>query len=48
MDKKLYIIEVNYLDGNREVIRLETNDIEWSMDEYQRNRTPLQWQIIEQ
>jgi|TARA_A100001515_G_scaffold112006_2_gene93105 hypothetical protein len=27
-------------------IELETDDIEWSMEQYQRNREPLEWEII--
>ena len=25
---------------------IETDDIEWSMEQYQRNRTPLTWKIV--
>ena len=28
-------------------IELTTKDIEWSMDQYQRNRKPFTWEIIE-
>ena len=27
---------------------IETDDIEWSMQQYQRNRTPLTWKIVNQ
>ena len=27
-------------------LELETDDIEWSMEQYQRNRAPLSWSII--
>ena len=27
-------------------IELETDDIEWSMEQYQRNREPLEWEIL--
>ena len=25
---------------------IETDDIEWSMEQYQRNRTPFSWKIV--
>ena len=28
-------------------IELSTDDVEWSMNQYQRNREPLTWEIIE-
>jgi hypothetical protein len=48
MDKKRYHIEINYFNSNEEaeVVELETEDIEWSMDQYQRNREPLNWKIV--
>ena len=27
---------------------IETDDIEWCMEQYQRNRTPLTWKIVNQ
>jgi hypothetical protein len=29
-------------------VELTTGDLEWSMDEYARNRDPFAWKIIEQ
>ena len=28
------------------VIELETDNIEWSMEQYQRNREPLEWEQL--
>ena len=28
------------------VIELQTDDIEWSMDQYQRNRKPFEWKVL--
>lgn len=44
-----YIIKITWLDENNpqpELITLETNDLNWSMSEYQRNRKPFKWEII--
>ena len=30
------------------VLELETENIEWSMEQYQRNRDPLKWEILEE
>lgn len=29
------------------ILELETEDLNWSMDQYQRNRDPLKWEILE-
>jgi hypothetical protein len=44
-----YIIKIIWLDGKHpepELITLKTDDIDWSMREYQRNRPPFKWEII--
>ena len=28
------------------IIDLETDNLEWSMEQYQRNRQPLKWEIV--
>jgi len=46
---KAYNIKITYLtqdDIQPEIIQLTTDDIEWSMDQYQRNREPLKWEIV--
>lgn len=47
-DKLKYKVEVHYwLADETEVIEMETDDIEWSMNQYQRNRQGLSWEVIE-
>ena len=42
--KKEYLIEITYSQSNeQEVITLKTDDLAWSMTQYQRNRQPLTW-----
>lgn len=46
---KTYKIKITYLvesDIQPEIIELQTDDIKWSMDQYQRNREPLKWEIV--
>ena len=42
-----YLAEQKYCSTKPYIIELETDDIEWSMDQYQRNRQPFTWTIIE-
>jgi len=47
-NKKTYLIEVMYYDThNVEVVTITTEDIKWSMDEYQRNRKPFEWEVLD-
>ena len=49
MEKKEYLIEITYHEsGNKEVERLATDDLAWSMNQYQRNRLPFTWEMIEE
>jgi hypothetical protein len=46
---KKYKIKITYLiqsDVQPEIIELSTDDIQWSMSEFQRNREPFKWEII--
>ena len=43
--KKRYIIEIKYSDDKVEELDISTDDIEWSMEQYKRNRPPLDWKI---
>jgi hypothetical protein len=46
---KTYKIKITYLiddDIQPEMIEIQTDDIKWSMDQYQRNRDPFKWEII--
>ena len=51
---KKYTIEIEYLQETKycsakpyEVV-LETDRIEWSMEQYQRNKQPFKWKIIKE
>ena len=43
---KTYLIEINYISGEVDQIELTTDRLDWSMDQYQRNREPLNWKVI--
>jgi len=48
MEKKEYLIEITYNEsGDTEVITLKTDDLAWSMNQYQRNRLPLTWELLD-
>lgn len=48
--KMKYEIEITYAPHSKEneVITLRTEDIEWSMSQYQRNRLPFTWEIVKE
>ena len=49
MEKKKHLIEITYKEsGDSEVITLKTDDLAWSMNQYQRNRLPLTWELLEE
>ena len=49
MEKKEYLLEITYHEsGNKEVERITTDDLAWSMNQYQRNRLPLTWEIVDE
>ena len=48
MEKKKHLIEITYHEsGNKEVITLNTDDLAWSMNQYQRNRQPFTWELLD-
>ena len=48
MEKKEYLLEITYNEsGDTEVITLKTDDLSWSMNQYQRNRLPLTWELLD-
>ena len=48
MEKKEYLLEITYNEsGDTEVITLKTDDLAWSMNQYQRNRLPLTWELLD-
>jgi len=48
-EKTRYLIEITYSESKEvEEIVLETDDLAWSMNQYQRNRQPLTWEMKEE
>ena len=48
MQKKKHLIEITYnQSGKSEVIILNTDDLASSMNQYQRNRQPLSWELLD-
>ena len=48
MEKKEHLVEITYSEsGDSEVITLNTDDLAWSMNQYQRNRLPLTWELLD-
>jgi uncharacterized protein YjbK len=41
-----YLTETKYCSTKPYEIELETDRIDWSMEQYQRNRQPFKWEII--
>ena len=47
---KTHKVKISYWtesDIQPEIVEFETDDINWSMGQYQRNREPFRWEIIE-
>ena len=48
MEKKEYLIEVTYVESEaEEIITIKTDDLALSMNQYQRNRQPLIWELLD-
>ena len=48
MEKREYLVEITYHEsGDKEVTTLKTDDLAWSMNQYQRNRLPFTWEILD-
>ena len=48
MEKKEHLVEITYNEsGDTEIITLNTDDLAWSMNQYQRNRLPLTWELLD-
>ncbi len=48
MEKKKHLIEITYNETkDKEVITLDTDDLAWSMNQYQRNRLPFTWELLD-
>jgi len=46
--KKKYIVEFTLLDGTVENIELVTEDIQWSIEQWSRNRAISKYEILEE
>ena len=40
-------IQLTYFSGKVETLEINTNDLEWSMTQYQTNRDTFTWKIID-
>ena len=48
MEKREHLVEITYNEsGNSELVTLKTDDLSWSMNQYQRNRLPLTWELLD-
>ena len=46
--RKTYLIEIMYYENhNTELTTITTDNINWSMTQYQRNRKAFQWEILD-
>lgn len=45
-DSKTYLLEINYTNGETEKLELTTDRLEWSIEQYQRNRKFFNWKVI--
>ena len=46
--RKTYLVEIMWYENhNTENITITTDNINWSMTQYQRNRKPFSWEILE-
>ena len=47
-EKKKHLVEITYSESKDvEVITLNTDDLAWSMNQYQRNRLPFTWELLD-
>ena len=47
-EKKKHLVEITYSESkDKEVITLNTDDLAWSMNQYQRNRLPFTWELLD-
>ena len=43
---KKYLIEITESNGEVSTLELETDRLDWSMQQYQRNRNPFTWKVV--
>jgi hypothetical protein len=46
--KKKYLIEFTHSSGEKEIVELVTDRLEWSIDQWKRNRSVVHHEIIEE
>ena len=44
---KTYKLELNYYNGEKELMEITTDRLDWSIDQLQRNRNPFDVKVIE-
>lgn len=44
--KKKFTVEFTYLDGTKENVELVTEDIQWTIDQWSRNRAISKYEIL--
>ena len=44
---KEYIVEINYLNGRSFTKVFKTDKLQWTMEQYQRNRVAFEWKVVE-
>ena len=43
-----YLVEIMYYDThNTDLVTITTEDLNWSMNQYQRNRKPFDWEKLD-
>ena len=43
-----YLVEIMYYDThNTDLVTITTEDLNWSMNQYQRNRRPFDWEKLD-
>lgn len=45
-DNKKYRVSILYYDGETEIVEFITTDLEWTIEQYGRNREPFKWKIL--
>ena len=43
---KKYLIEITESNGEVSTLELETDRLDWSMEQYQRNRNAFTWKVV--
>jgi hypothetical protein len=45
---KTYVVEFVHANGEKEIVELTTDRLEWSIDEWSRNRHIIGYEVIEE